>query len=376
MYRILFITGTRADYGKQKSLIASLGRGPSDFEVSVFVTGMHLHKDYGETWREIKKDFPNLNLYLFDNQNNMLGQEEVLTQTLSGINGYCKENPIDLIVVHGDRIEPLAAALCGLMLRIRVCHIEGGEVSGTQDETIRHTITKLSDYHFVANEQAERRIKQLGEDKESVFRIGSPEVDLFISGNLPNIDEVLRRYQISFKKYAILIFHPVTNEIDSIQQQASEIAKFVKNVEDKFVIILPNNDPGREGIMEAWTELIKDNQKTRSLPSMRFEYFVSLLKNCDYVLGNSSTGVRESTFFGIPSINVGTRQSGRSSHPLILHSKAALDELIRKREELRALERRPTAIFGDGSSGSKFLEVLKSETFWLKGKQKTFFDID
>ena len=376
MWRILFITGTRADYGKQKSLIDNLSKDSLNFDVSVFVTGMHLHASYGETWREIKKDFPNLNLHLFNNENDSLGQEEILARTISGISAFCKKNETDLIVVHGDRLEPLAGALCGLLLRIRVCHIEGGEVSGTQDETIRHSITKLSDYHFVANEEAERRVKQLGEDTKSIYRIGSPEVDLFLSGSLPSWGEVARRYQISFKEYAILIFHPVTSEIDTLSRQAKEIAKFIETVDDNFIIILPNSDPGRENILMAWTELLNNNERVRPLPSMRFEYFVTALKNCEYILGNSSTGVREATFFGIPSINVGTRQSGRANHPLIMNAKPSLEDLLHKRSKIGALEKKSSAAFGVGNSGQRFLEILKSQLFWAKEKQKSFFDID
>ena len=182
--KILFITGTRADYGKLKPLMLRVEKS-NNFICNIFTTGMHMLKVYGETHEEIKKTGFKNN-YLFINQIAMGGSDNmdmILSKTVDGLGHYIRESETDLIVVHGDRVEALAGAIVGALNNILVCHIEGGELSGTVDELIRHSISKLSHVHFVANGNSKKRLVQMGESKSSIFIIGSPEVDIMLSDN-------------------------------------------------------------------------------------------------------------------------------------------------------------------------------------------------
>lgn len=199
--RIVFLTGTRADFGKLKSLIEITQK---DFDVSIFVTGMHMNPKYGSTVDEIYK-CGYKNIYPFINHNDHDSMDTILAKTILGFTAYLKAFPQDLIVIHGDRVETLAGAIVGALNDILVAHIEGGEVSGTKDELMRHATSKLSHTHFVANYKAFLRLKQMGEDAGHIFVIGSPDIDVMASKKLPSIEEVFRKYGIdssdSIEKY-------------------------------------------------------------------------------------------------------------------------------------------------------------------------------
>jgi UDP-N-acetylglucosamine 2-epimerase (hydrolysing) len=200
--KIIFISGTRADYGKIKPLITSVYSNVN-FEVSIIVTGMHLSKLHGYTYYQIKKDFPKINIFKFINYQESM--DKILAVTILGINLIIKKHRPDLIVAHGDRPEALASAIVGHLNNILVCHIEGGEISGTVDESIRHATSKLAHTHFVSNLKAKKILVQLGEIKKNIFVIGSPEVDVMLSNKLPTILEVKKKYEIYFDNYSIVI---------------------------------------------------------------------------------------------------------------------------------------------------------------------------
>ena len=185
MKKIVFLTGTRADYGKLKSLI-SVTQNSDFFETHVFVTGMHLNKLYGYTVNEIEKN--NIrNLYKFENHDSVKYMDRTLAKTINGFSKYIENLKPDLIIIHGDRVEALAGALVGSINNILVAHIEGGEVSGTIDEMIRHSVSKMSHIHLVSNKLAKRRLIQMGEYDENIFIIGSPDLDLMKSEDLPSL---------------------------------------------------------------------------------------------------------------------------------------------------------------------------------------------
>jgi len=368
--RILFLTGTRADFGKLKPLMSAV-KNSGDFNHLIAVTGMHLSERYGNTQVEIEKaGFTNRTT--FANLDEKHRSAVVLANTISGLAPVVDEFRPDLLVVHGDRIEALAGAITGALNNVRVAHIEGGEFSGTIDESLRHAITKLSHLHFVANTSAAQTVQQLGEDPSSVFVIGSPEIDLMLSPDLPKIDSVRIHYEISFEKYAILIFHPVTTEQNNLASDVATVTKAAKHSGDNYVVIYPNNDPGSEVIFREY-EGLKNDPRFRFIPSMRFEAFQSLLKHAEYILGNSSSGVREAPVHGIPSINVGSRQTGRASDNLILNVPAHVERIAEAIAKSKSMNRIPTRSFGNGNAAELFLEALRSTSLWHSPIQKSFY---
>ena len=373
--RLLFISGTRADYGKLKSLIKILN-DDCMFEVVIFASDMHMLSDYGFTYKEIEKDgFPYI--YPLINQNHNTSMDIALSNTITGLSYYIDETNPDAIIVHGDRLEALAGAIVGAFNNIRVLHIEGGEVSGTIDESIRHAISKFSHFHFVANEEAKKRIIQLGEPEENIFVFGSPDIDIMYSNELPAIDEVKKRYEIPFDKYNILMFHPVTTEVDKIKEHVSWLVDELLKSSENFVVIYPNNDEGSEFILEEY-ERIKDNKHFKIFPSMRFEYFLSLLKSADCMVGNSSSGIRETGIYGIPTVDIGTRQNGRydfdsCSHIIHIDYGESISKAISKAKDMQIIN---SSYFGKGDSDKIFHDILCGSKIWVKPIQKRFIDVD
>lgn len=375
MRRVVFLTGTRADFGKVKSLIQKL-LDDSNFEVHIFVTGMHMLHQYGYTVVEIEKcGFPNIFKYI--NHTSEASMDLTLAKTIEGFSGYVKEIKPDLIVVHGDRVETLAGAIVGSLNNILVAHIEGGEVSGTIDELIRHSVSKMSHVHFVANDIAGQRLQQMGEVQSSIFVIGSPDVDVMFSKNLPSIDVVCKYYEIPFnvQQYGMLMFHPVTTEFETMKVSIRNLVDEILNDGGNYIVIYPNNDLGSQFIIEELDRL-KSIPSIRLFPSIRFEYFLVLLKNSSFMIGNSSAGLREAPYYGIPSINIGSRQNNRALNDEIIncgYEKDKVKDAIKKARKIGKYE--PKALFGLGKSNEAFHKILMAGTFWETKTQKSFNDL-
>lgn len=374
MKKIVFLTGTRADFGKIKSLLQIL-QNSMDYEAHIFVTGMHLLRQYGYTLIEIEKaGFKNITT--FENFTHETTMDLTLAKTIEGFSAYVKKVKPDLIVVHGDRVEALAGAIVGSLKNILVAHIEGGEISGTIDELIRHSVSKLSHIHFVSNGEAEKRLLQMGEMPNSIFKIGSPDVDIMFSNNLPTINEVKDYYDITFSNYAIAMFHPVTTEFEQVEEYINNFVLALIESNKNYVVIYPNNDLGSSKIVDAYQKLNK-LENFRVLPSLRFEYFLTLLKNVDFIIGNSSAGVREAPYYGVSTINIGTRQQNRALAKTILNCNYSKKEIL---EQVKFVESNPNKVvksnFGGGNSAQKFIEILNKKVLWEISHQKQFKDLN
>lgn len=371
MKKLIFLTGTRADFGKMKSLIdISIA---NDFDVHVFVTGMHLHSSFGGTIDEVKKNGYK-NIFPFINQSSEESMDLTLSNTIEGLSRFVKEVGPDLLVIHGDRVEALAGAIVGALNNILVAHIEGGEVSGTIDELIRHSVSKLSHTHFVANTRAKNRLLQMGEISECVYTIGSPDIDIMLSNDLMPLVEVKKHYNINYEQYAILLFHPVTTDADRFEQYSLDLVDALNKSEQNYIVIYPNNDLGYTQIIKGYSKL-KNESKFKIFPSIRFEYFLVLLENAQFIIGNSSAGIREAPYYGVPTINIGNRQDKRSDNDSIINIGYDKNEILKAIEKIPNVDIEKEELFGDGSSDSKFLEIISSEGFWQTKKQKQFKDL-
>jgi UDP-N-acetylglucosamine 2-epimerase (hydrolysing) len=284
-----------------------------------------------------------------------------------------KEVQADLLIVHGDRVEALAGAIVGSLNNILVGHIEGGEVSGTIDELIRHSISKLSHIHFVANDEAKNRLLQMGELENQIYVIGSPDVDIMFSENLPNLDETLSYYDIAYENYNILMYHPITTERNN-KKCATSLVQAVLEDDGNYIVIKPNNDMGSKEVNQALSEL-ENNSRFTIFPSLRFEYFLVLLKHCNFIIGNSSAGVREAPYYGVNSIDIGNRQLNRVKSESIIHTSYNKNDIISAIQKAKEKERNDQKLpFGKGQSDQLFIELLKSKILWAIPCQKQFKD--
>ena len=242
---ILFVTGTRADFGKLEPL--AVAARDAGFTVAFFVTGMHMLQSYGLTKLEVHR-MAGVTVHEFLNQRPGDPQDMILAKTVIGFSDFVQEHRPDLVVIHGDRVEALATALVCATNYIRCAHVEGGEVSGTIDEIYRHCNSKLASHHFVSSDDAARRVMSLGEQASHIHAIGSPELDFHAGPSGVTIAQVKDRYALPFADYGICVFHPVTSEAASMGAQAQGLFAALAASGRNFVVIAPNNDPGSAAI--------------------------------------------------------------------------------------------------------------------------------
>ncbi|MGZ4682863.1 MAG: UDP-N-acetylglucosamine 2-epimerase [Acidimicrobiales bacterium] len=373
---VLFVTGTRADYGKLKSVIRAVDQA-DDFDYTIFATGMHLLDKYGTTWKEIEKDgFAHIFLYFNQDHFTDSMMDRVLADTIKGISHYVAEHQVDLIVVHGDRVEALAGAIVGSLNGILVGHIEGGELSGTVDELMRHTITKMSHLHFVSNDEASRRVVGMGEYADKVHVIGSPNIDIMLSPSLPPFDDVRRHYELPDGEFALVALHPVVGASGELHDDAASLLAALSAMSTsgrRFVVLYPNNDPGGGEILRAIRE-VEDDPAFRVLPSMKFESYLTALRHSAVLVGNSSSGIHEAPVYGVPTVNIGSRQHNRFDHPSIQHVAFDTDSIVKAVDHAWGTRFEPTMHFGSGTSASSFLAVLRRPDTWSTTVLKQFSD--
>lgn len=372
---VWFLTGTRADFGKLKPLILAAAE-VNDVDVTVVATGMHLIDRYGSTVNEVRRLAPTVKVEEFSNQSEGDTMDRVMAATITGLSGLFDTSEPDLLVVHGDRVEALAGAATGAMRNIVVAHVEGGELSGTIDGVLRHAISKLSHLHLVANDEAARRVVQLGEHPSTVWVIGSPDIDVMLSDSLPGIDEVRDAYEITFDRYAIVLMHGVTTEGGSANYEVGrEMVAALLDSGMNAVVIHPNNDPGSDEILRSYRALVGD-PRFRMLPSMRFESFLTLLRNATVLIGNSSAGIREAPIYGVPSVNIGSRQRGRAAHASVLDAGSRKASIERCLKTASTTERTPPALhFGTGDSAARFRNLIEQGDLWQLDVDKVFHDV-
>lgn len=377
MKKVVFITGTRADYGKIKSLIKAMSQ-TDVFSVYIYITGMHLMEEYGSTYKQVVEDALG-QCYVEKSIKLCSNMDENLANTTLAFAHYIHIICPDFIIVHGDRIDALAGAMVGMLNNIRVVHIEGGELTGTVDDSIRHAITKMAHIHMTANEETKSRLVQLGEPESSVYIIGSPDIDIMLSESLPPISYVKKKHEIGFEKYGIFVYHPVVTEVDHLDDYMSEIEKAMVELNKNYVIIYPNNDMGSDIIVKHLCQ-IEHKVSALSFKSIPFEEFLVLLKNAEFIMGNSSAGIREACIYGVPCINIGTRQNRRFNSKILKNIMSVQENAKDIVKAFNNIDdhRLVSYYYGHGNSTELFMEAMKKEALLdckeAVNVQKSFVD--
>ena len=373
--QLWFLTGTRADFGKLKPLILAAD-ARADVDVTVVATGMHLLDRYGFTVLEVRRLPASIRVLEFANQAEGAEMDAILADTVTALGRLVGDGAPDLLVVHGDRVEALAGASFGALRRIPVAHVEGGERSGTIDGILRHAVSKLSHLHLVANDEAARRVEQLGEDPATIRIIGSPDIDAMLADDLPSLDEVRASYEIGFDRYAVVLFHGVTTESPAAAgATATAVLDALHGAALPAVVVYPNNDPGSDAILAVYQERAGEDD-LRIFPSVRFEAFLTLLHHAEVIVGNSSAGIREAPLYGVPTVNIGTRQRDRFHHPSIVTCDPEADAIAAAVDTALAMDRVPAAgHFGRGDSAERFAALLADPATWAIDLDKRFLDL-
>ena len=313
--KICFVTGSRAEYGMQYFLMQKV-KLDKRLKLEIIVTGTHLSKKFGYTYKEILKDKFNKNkkIKILSSSNNNSVAETTGT-AIKKISVELKRIKPDILVVVGDRYEMFASAFAALINKIPIAHIHGGETTlGAFDEALRHSITKMSSWHFVSNRQYRKRVIQLGESPENIFVSGGLGVDSIKKSNFLKKEELEKKFNFQFKSKNLLItYQPVTlskNAGIAGFKKLLKVLSVLKNT--NFFFTLPNSDTGNKKITKMIYLFNKKNKKiSKIFHSLGRVDYLSMLKNVDAVVGNSSSGLLEAPSLKIATINIGDRQTGR-----------------------------------------------------------------
>lgn len=362
MRKICVISGTRADYGLLYWTMKEI-QDSNEFDLQIIATCMHLNPKFGNTWEQFEKDGFEISRKL-DLGDQVDSSESVVSQVAVGIPKFHKaftELKPDLVLILGDRYEMLAAAQAAIFTNIPIAHIHGGEVTeGAFDDMIRHSITKMSTYHFSSTDIYRNRVIQMGEDPSRVLTIGAVGLE-----NIRKLDMLSKEEMadIPFKdKNFLITYHPVTaaNE-DGIEPLLEALSKYPDTCQ---IITMPNSDPGHAKIFNRLKEYADQNENVFLSTSLGFHRYLSCMKICDVVIGNSSSGIIEAPFFGTPTLNIGVRQKGR------LHDKSVIDSVIdnieNKLKEVLSGKYEKSLMHGDGNCAEKLVSFLEQQEFKVK----------
>ena len=364
--KILCITGTRADYPRVKSVLKEIKKLES-IELKILVTGSHLLEEYGNSVKEIIDDgfFIAKKVPIFEEDfDSPYGMTKAAAKCTAGVADALEEIKPDLVLLTVDRIETLAAAVAVSLMNYPIAHIQGGEVTGTIDESIRHAVTKLSHFHFPATKDAAERIIKMGEDPKMVFEVGCPYIDIIANSTYKSKEYLSEKYRfVSDKKIIIFIQHPVTTEYGQAFDQVRttiDALKIIKNCQ--ILAFYSNTDAGGKQIVK---ELKKHNYFIL-VPNMDSGDFLSLMNSADLMVGNSSAAIREAPSFKLPGVNIGTRQQGRLRAGNIIdvgHEKDRIINAINKalydKKFLTNLKKVKNP-YGDGKSAKRIVRILQS----------------
>lgn len=316
MKRIGIMTGTRAEYGLLKSLMQEINKD-NDLELYLIVSGMHLSPEFGMTYKEIEEDGFQINakVEMLLSSDSPAGISKSIGLGVIGFADEFQRADLDMLILLGDRYEALSAAICALVMRIPIAHLHGGELTeGAIDEGIRHSITKMSYLHFTSTEQYRNRVIQLGENPERVFYVGALGVENIKKINLMTKEELERSIHFEIDENTVIVtYHPVTLENNTVEEQFLNLLEVLdRNPKIRMIFTKANADTNGRIVNELIDKYAAQNsERACAFVSLGQKRYLSALKYCRIVIGNSSSGIIEAPSFGKPVINIGDRQKGR-----------------------------------------------------------------
>lgn len=365
MRKICVITGTRANYGRLKTVMNAIIEHP-ELQLKLIVTGMHLVQEYGYTVSEIEKDgyYIDARVDMHLSNDTGSGMCKSLGLGLIGMTQAIEQINPDMILILGDRDEDLAGAIIGAHMNIPVAHIHGGEVTGTIDESIRHATTKFSHIHFAATEDSKERLLKLGELSEYIFNVGSPGLDSILNKEYKTKEQIFNKFKLDeSKKLIIVAQHPVTTQRDEAAYQMEQTMEAVREIGEQTILIYPNSDAGGRDMISIISKY-ESLDFIHTYRNINFEDYLNLLKYADLMIGNSSSGIMEAPSYKLPVINLGVRQNGRQQADNILnveHDKNLIKDAIEKSlydNEFINQVNNCINPYGDGKTGKRMADIL------------------
>lgn len=380
--KICVVTGSRAEYGLLFLLMEEI-KGDPDMELQVIATGMHLSPEFGLTYKVIEKDgfFINEKIEMLLSSDTPVGvAKSIGLGTIGFADAFDRLKP-DILVVLGDRYEIFAAVQAALVARIPVAHIAGGDITeGAYDESIRHSITKMSHLHFVTNEIAAQRVIQMGENPEHVFNVGSPGIDQIKRLKLLGRNELEQKIDFCFRDKNILItFHPCTLDLKTSAEQFQELIRALDSLGDNIGLIFtkPNADNEGRVLIGMIDDYIKTRRHAKAYTSLGQLLYLSAVSQVDAVVGNSSSGLYEVPSFKKPTVDIGDRQKGRLRSSSVINCPPESTSILKAIKSALEMDCRGAVNpYGDGNSTGKILKVLREFTDFGSLLKKRFYKVD
>ena len=380
-YRVCVVSSSRADFGLLRPLLVEI-KSKENLDLQFIVTGSHLSHDHGYTIEEVEASGININrkIDISIENTNAVAIGETLARTVLAFSNELGSLSPHLIVILGDRYEMLGVATAAMCLTIPIAHLHGGELTqGAIDDSIRHAITKLSHLHFVCNDVYRKRVIQMGESPERVFNTGSLGVE-----NIANIKPTGRydlenQLQLKFSKTNIMVsYHSTTLPQDDTKSFDIMLKDLRILTDTTLIFTMPNADLGGKTIENKIRSFCLENSSSFFIKNLGLHNYISCLKQCDFLVGNSSSGILEAPFLGCYSINVGTRQLGRLQASTVINVlpwPGEIHDVIISLKEKILLHGRPkqNQIFGDGSTSTKIVSIIENEITKLDLKKIFFF---
>ncbi len=379
--KICVVTGTRAEFGLLYWLMKEM-QNDQDLELQIIVTGMHLSPEFGLTYKLIEEDG-----FLIDAKIEMLLSSDTpvgIAKSLGlGVIGFAdaidRLRP-DILVLLGDRYEILAAAQAAMVAKVPIAHIAGGDTTeGAFDEAIRHSITKMSHLHFVTNEVAAKRVRQLGENPDYVFLVGSPGIDQIKRLQLLDRDQLEKELNFRFMNKNLLVtFHPVTLDSQSSQEQFQSLLDALDMIGTEVGIIftMPNADTGGRILIQMVEKYVAIHPNSKAYKSLGHLRYLSILAHVDAVVGNSSSGLYEAPSFNKPTINIGDRQKGRLQALSVINCTPDTLDIMNSIQEALTKDCSDTLNpYGDGESSPRIVSILKKIPDYNRLLKKHFHDL-
>ena len=383
MKKICVVTGTRAEYGQLRFLIQGIEQS-KHLKLCLIATGSHLSNKFGLTYKDIEADGLNINykIKILGDSDTSESIAKSMGRLMIKLADVFKEEKPNLVLILGDRYEIFVAASSAMIARIPIAHIHGGEkTEGAIDDAIRHSITKMSHFHFVAHNEYRKRVIQLGEDPKKILTVGGLGVDCIKNIQFLDIQELQKSLSFTFgEKNLLVTFHPVTLEKGSTLIQMKELLSALSELKKTHIIFtMPNADPENEVIISMLKEFVNQYKNSKLFSSLGQLRYLSTILHVDCVIGNSSSGLCEVPSFKKPTINIGNRQKGRIKAGSVIDcdpNRVEILKAIKKSYSVNFMKKLKYTKnpYGSGDASKKILKYLEMQEF-VGSLNKSFIDI-
>lgn len=367
MRRIAVVTGTRAEYGLLKNTLKKINKS-GELELQLIVTGAHLSEKFGSTINEIIEDGFNIDeqipILMNIKSGNMPREMGLLMIQLS--QAFERLRP-DILLILGDRYEIFAAASTAMAMNIPIAHISGGEITeGAIDEQIRHAITKMAHIHFPGADEYVKNIRNMGEESWRICNVGDPAIENIKLTKFLGKEELKKQLGVEIDEDTLLItYHPVTLEINELPKQIENLIEALNKLDNKMIITYPNSDNGGSYIIEKIEELNKTNSNVYVFKNLGILRYLSAMKLCGVVIGNSSSALVEAPYLKKPVVNIGNRQKGRLMADNIICCSNDTNDILKSIKKALSKEfndkvKNTKSLYGDGETSDGIVEVLRN----------------